>query len=284
MQYIVNYSTGLASTEALERTIERHGKVNTVAVFADVKGHSTNEHAGEDADNYRFMRDVERYLSIEIVRVVEGRDIWEVMFDERAITLPVGKARVAKCSIKLKREPIDRWVSERFSSDQCIRVTGLSWSEPHRVADFDAQMAPYQTWHPLTEAPYVDNCLIAAKWEARSIRPPHLYEDGMVHANCGGFCVKAGLAHFARLYTTNKARYLYHAEKEAQFRKEVNSKATILRDRRNGETKPITLYEFAAMLDAGAAYDRDDWGGCGCFAPVVQGRMDDLVLEAAVRA
>jgi len=280
--YIVNYSTGLSSTEALERTIIAHGKENTVPVFADVKGHSTSEHAGEDADSYRFMADVERFFDISIIRIVEGRDIWQVIFDARAITIPVGKTRLAKCSIQLKREPIDAWIKARYAPGECVQVTGLGWDEPHRMADFDAVKAPYDTWHPLSEPPYVDNCIIAAKWEARGIQPPALYLQGFSHGNCGGFCVKAGQAHFANLYFTNKPRYLYHAAKEAQFRAEINPKVTILRDRRGGKTTPITLYEFAARLERGESYDKDDWGGCGCFAPIVQGRMDDLILEASI--
>ena len=54
MLYIVNVSGGLTSFEALRRTIERHGKDSTVAVFADTKI--------EDADSYRFLSDQERYM------------------------------------------------------------------------------------------------------------------------------------------------------------------------------------------------------------------------------
>lgn len=282
MYYIVNVSSGLASAEALERTIAAHGKDSTVAVFADVKGHSTSEHAGEDADNYRFLADLERWFDLEIIRIVEGRDIWQAMFDARAITLKVGTGKVAPCSRLLKREPIDTWLAAHYTPDTAIRVSGLDWSEPHRVADFDQAVAPFRTWHPLTVAPYYDKCHIAAKWEARGIKPPALYELGFAHANCGGFCTKAGQAHFALLYRVNKPRYLYHAAKEAQFQREINPKATILRDRRGGVTKPMTLYEFAERLDRGEAYDQDEWGGCGCFAPVRQERMDDLIAEADV--
>ena len=284
LTYIVNYSTGLASTEALERTIERAGTANTIAVFADVKGRSTSEHAGEDADSYRFMADVEKWFGIPIIRIVEGRDIWQVMFDERAITLPVGKTRVAKCSIKLKREPIDQWIEAHFTPDECVQVTGLGWAEGVRIRDFIAAKAPYQTWHPLNEAPYVDNCNIEAKWVARGIAAPRLYENGFSHGNCGGFCVKAGQAHFARLYFTNRPRYLYHAEKEERFRAEINPRVTILRDRRGGKVKPMSLYEFADRLERGESYDKDDWGGCGCFSQTPQLRMDDLLLDADVRA
>ena len=283
MKYIVNVSSGLASAEALERTIARAGIENTIGVFADVKGHSTSEHAGEDADNYRFLTDIERWFGIEIVRIVEGRDIWQAMFDARAITLPVGKSKVARCSIDLKRKPIDAWIAARYAPDECVLVAGMDWSEPHRIADFEAARAPYCCWFPLNEAPYMDKCHLADKWQARGIQPPALYEVGFSHANCGGFCVKAGQAHFALLYRTNKERYLYHAEKEAQFQREINPKATILRDRRGGKTKPMSLYKFAERLERGEVYDADEWGGCGCFAPARQERMDEMLLGADVR-
>ena len=79
MTYIVNFSAGLTSWKALQQTIEQKGKAQTIAVFADVKGHSTSEHAGEDADAYRFLEDTERYFGISIIRIVEGRDIWQAM-------------------------------------------------------------------------------------------------------------------------------------------------------------------------------------------------------------
>lgn len=283
MHYIVNVSSGLASAEALERTINTHGKEQTIALFADVRGHSTSEHAGEDADNYRFLADVERYFGIEIIRIVEGRDIWQAMFDARAITLPVGKVRVARCSIDLKREPIDRWIAERYTPETAIQIVGLDWSEPHRIADFEAAKVPFRCWFPLNEPPYVDRRYLVEKWRARDIQPPRRDEAGFSHGNCGGFCVKAGLGHFERLYRWNKARYLYHADKERLFRETINAKATILRLRRSGEVKPITLYEFAALIESGETFGGDGDDGCGCFAPVRQERMDGLLLETEVR-
>lgn len=282
MQYIVNVSSGLASAEALERTIERVGKADTIGVFADVRGHSTSPHAGEDADNYRFLADIERFFDLPIVRVVEGRDIWQVMFDDRKMVIS-NQAQIAPCSVRLKRAPIDRWIKERYTPGECVLVAGMDWSEPHRIASFEAAKAPYRCWFPLNEAPYADKCHLAEKWEARGIEPPALYAAGFSHANCGGFCVKAGQAHFALLYRTNKERYLYHAEKEAQFQREINPNVAILRDRRGGKTTPVSLYEFAERLERGEAYDQDEWGGCGCFAPTRQERMSDLLLETDIK-
>ena len=65
MKYIVNVSGGLTSFEALRRTIERHGKENTHAIFADT--------SIEDEDLYRFLDDQERYFDITIERVKDGR-------------------------------------------------------------------------------------------------------------------------------------------------------------------------------------------------------------------
>lgn len=280
MKYVVNISSGLASAEALERTIDRYGMENTIGVFADVKGHSIDEHAGEDEDNYRFLSDIERWFNMSFVRIVEGRDIWQVMFDERAITIPVGPTKVAKCSIKLKREPIDAWVKAQFAPSEATMIAGLGWDEPHRIEAFSRAKAPYPCWFPLNERPYLDKCQLAEKWESRGIKVPALYELGFTHANCGGFCVKAGQAHFALLYRVNRERYMYHAEKEKLFRETINAKATILAITRNKVKQPITLYDFAAMIESGE-YDKNEWGGCGCFAPVQQLRMEDMLLEVS---
>lgn len=283
--YIVSLSSGLGSAEALRRAAEQaqadraNGKdVQVVAVFADVRGRLASEHAGEDSDNYRFLDDIEGYSHaaypglVTFVRIVEGRDVWQAIFDARAITLPVGKSKVARCSIDLKRKPIDAWVQAHYSPDECTLVAGLGWDEPHRMADFEAAKAPYRCWFPLADAPYLDKCDIEREWTARGIAAPRLYEAGFSHANCGGFCVKAGQAHFANLYRWNKERYLYHAEKEKQFREEINDKATILRRQERGVKIPMTLYDFIERIERGD-YDHGEFGGCGCFAPNQQERM-----------
>jgi len=40
----------------------------------------------------------------------------------------------------------------------------------------------------------------------------------------------------------------------------------ILRDRRGGTTRPMTLREFRERIQAQPdLFDADEWGGCGCF-------------------
>jgi hypothetical protein len=104
---------------------------------------------------------------------------------------------------------------------------------------------------------------------AAGIEPPRLYKMGFHHNNCGGFCIKAGQAQFARLLTTMPERYARHERREQELRDYLGKDIAILRDRRGGDTKPMTLREFRERLEHDAkAFDSFDWGGCGCFDQV----------------
>lgn len=272
MHYIVNFSAGLTSWKALQRTIERHGAANTTAVFADTKI--------EDEDAYRFLRDTEKHFGIDITTVADGRTPFEVWRDVKTIIIN----GVAPCSKILKRETVDKWVLERFGSQPITRVFGMDWSEAERMIRLRAALAPVPVWFPLAEAPYVDKCHIADELERIGIAVPALYLEGFMHNNCGGGCVKAGQAHWAHLWRTRPDTYARWEREEAEFIAWYGTRVTILKDRAGGgPRRPVTLAEFRTLLERGDAYDADDWGGCGCFAPVVQERMSDLILSADVR-
>ncbi len=277
MMYLVNVSGGLTSWEALRRTLERHGKKHTHAYFADT--------LIEDEDLYRFLNDQERYLGLTIERVVEGRTPWQVMKDARciALRLPSG-AEMAPCSKILKREAIDTVVCARYVPGTYTRVFGYEWHEIDRMERLAASIAPDPAWFPLSERPYVDKCHIAADLERIGIAVPRLYLLGFEHNNCGGGCVKAGQAHWAHLYYTLPERYALWEEKEEDIRQSLGKDISILKDRRGGTARPMTLRAFRMRLETGDTdYDKDDWGGCGCFAPVAQLRMDDLLLTADIQ-
>jgi hypothetical protein len=273
MHYIVNFSAGLTSWKALQRTIERYGKESTTAVFADTKI--------EDEDSYRFLRDTEQYFGIEIQTVADGRTPFEIWRAAKTIIIVSG---VAPCSKILKRETIDRWVTEHFAGQEITRVFGMDWTEPHRMIRLRASLAPTPVWFPLAEPPYVDKCHISNELDTLGIAVPALYLEGFDHNNCGGGCVKAGQAHWAHLWRTRPETYARWQKEEADFIEWYGKKITILKDRRGSIAKqPMTLTEFRARLERGEAYDTDDWGGCGCFAPVQQMRMDDFILEADIK-
>jgi hypothetical protein len=168
MKYVVNVSGGVPSAIALRRTIEKHGKDNTTAVFADVKI--------EDADLYRFLDDVENFLDFKITRICEGRTPWQVFFDEKMM----GNSKVDHCSRILKREFIDKWIKESgFTPENCIRVFGFGLKEIHRSENIRAAVHPFRVWLPLHEGKILSNCEciehVRNEW---GIDPPELYDDG----------------------------------------------------------------------------------------------------------
>jgi len=276
MKYIVNVSGGLTSFWALKLTIDRHGKENTHPVFADTQT--------EEPDLYRFLADQERYFGMIFHRAIEGRTPWQVMKDEGYITMHYPGGAVAPCSRILKREIIDSQISSLYEPGTYTRVFGYEWSEVDRMETLKASIAPQPAWFPLSEPPYVDKCHISNFLESIGIAVPQAYKDGFEHDNCGGECVKAGQAHWAHLYYTRPERYLHAEGQEEEIRQHLGKDISILKDRRGGTVKPMTLKAFRERLERGDTdYDRNDWGGCGCFAPIAQKRMEDMLLITDVK-
>lgn len=276
MNYIVSVSGGLTSYEALRRCLVVHGRDQTWAVFADTRI--------EDPDLYRFLDDIEAHLRFPIERIADGRTVFDVWHDARALTLRGHGAGSAPCSRELKREPIQRWIAKHFAGEPYTLVLGMDWSERDRMERTRHYYAPIPVWFPLEAPPYKDKCHIADDLGRAGIKVPDLYTEGFSHNNCGGGCVKAGQAHFAHLYKTRPATYARWEAEEERLRTALGKDIAILIDRRGGgPRRPLTLRDFRLRLERGEDYDRDEWGGCGCFAPVVQERMDMLLLDIDVR-
>lgn len=249
MKYVVNVSGGLTSFEALRRTIERYGVAHTTALFADTKI--------EDEDLYRFLDDQERLLGITIERIAEGRTPFQVLRDERCITMQAA----VPCSKILKRRLLDKLIAERFKDTKYTRVFGMDWSEPHRMERLRERLAPIPVWFPLAEQPYVMKSDIKRWLQDHGVAVPRLYTLGFDHNNCGGGCVKAGQAHWAHLLKVMPERYAVWESWEQSMRKDLEKDISIMR--RQGAT--LTLERFRHEREAGMKYERDLWGGCGCF-------------------
>ena len=291
MHYIVNFSTGLSSFEAARRTIEQKGAQNVTVVFSDVRGDpSRDPHAaplgtnwdGEDDDNYRFLSDAERLLGVPILRLQhpDGLGVWGAIFKERAISLRAQRNPFAPCTKLLKMQTMDAFVQQMRAQKPVTRVLGLGWMEDDRVANFRNRVDA-DAWFPLCDAPFIDNCHIAAWLRERGVEPPRSYSQGYPHSNCGGACIKAGQQQWAALLRDNRGRYLYNETQEELFRAEINGQVSILRVQSGGNYAALPLSQFRQSIEAGtrkpAAFD---WGGCGCFAPSPQMRMEEIALEA----
>lgn len=246
--HVVSLSGGTSSFLAAHRVVERLGRESVVLLFADTMM--------EDEDLYRFNDDTAAYLGMPITRIADGRTPWEVFKDERFL----GNARVDPCSKILKRKLLDKWVRE--NSPGAIRYVGYDCFEGHRLAEMRAAK-PQSRWDaPLMWDPPLCKERVQEQVVAMGLIPPRLYAMGFPHNNCGGFCVKAGQASFALLLRVMPERYAYHEAKEQEMRDMLGDVA-ILRDRRGGTTKPLTLAALRQRIEAND-YDRFDYGGCGC--------------------
>ena len=214
----------------------------------------------EDEDLYRFLRDVERVWGIEIVRIADGRTPWQVFRDVRLI----GNTQMDPCSRVLKRQIAKKWIREHRGSDKLVFGFGLQ--EIHRMATVVQRWWPHLVAFPLIDQNVFDVKSDAlARLKGYGIDPPRLYEMGFHHNNCGGFCVKAGHGHFANLLRVMPDRFAFHEQEEERMRRFLNKDVAILRDRRGGVTRPITLARFRERIEAGGRVDILDIGGCECF-------------------
>jgi hypothetical protein len=257
MRHIVHFSGGITSWAAARRVVDRHGVERVVLLFADT--------LIEDEDVYRFLADASRDLGIPLTRIADGREPWQVFEDERFI----GNSSKDPCSKILKRKLLDRWGRETAEPGD-IHYIGLDWTEPHRVERFTAAMGKkgFTVEAPMTEAPYLTKSQLCDEVRRRGFEPPRLYAMGFPHANCGGFCVKAGQAQFKRLLEVFPERFAHHEAAEEKLRSLLGKDVSIMRDRRRGKSLPLTMRDFRERVQRNETIDLFDWGGCGCAVDI----------------
>lgn len=249
--HIIMFSGGVCSWAAAKRVVARHGTDGVVLLFADTKM--------EDEDLYRFIDQAAGNVGVPLVKIADGRTPWEVMQDHHSFA----GNRMDFCSKELKRDLLDEWRDKNGTPDKTTIYVGLDWTEQHRVDRVNERCKPWIYKAPMAEPPYITKEQMLAQLKDQGICPPRLYGMGFPHNNCGGFCVKAGQAHFAHLLRTMPDRYRFHEEKEAELRKTVGDYA-ILRDRKGGVTKALTLADLRRRIENQQEFDMFEWGGCGC--------------------
>lgn len=247
------FSGGKGSWAAARLWIDEHGPEGVVLLFTDTNG--------EDADLHRFLAEAAADLAVPLVTLDnDGRTIWDVFRKERMIA----NTRVSLCSRALKQEPARRWIDE--NAPGAIIVMGIAWTEEHRAGPVRRNWAPHHVAFPLIDYPAAD---VDGMLAQAGIAEPRLYSQGFAHNNCAGACVRAGQGQWAHLLRVNPARYAEEEAQEEAFRAETGKDVAILRDRRGGTTKPLTLRALRTRVEgAPETVDMDDIGGCGCMAEV----------------
>ena len=263
---VVMFSGGITSWAVARRVAGCHGAEEMTLLIADT-------HA-EDQDLWRFAAHASEGIGVPLTTVEDGRDPWTVFEHEHYL----GNSHIAPCSRLLKQVPCREWVEAHTDPADTVLYVGLDWSEPHRFEAVVRQWAPWPVRFPLAGPPYHDKVFFLNQARSLGIEPPRLYGLGFPHNNCGGACVRAGQATWARLLEIFPERYRRNEENEERFRAN-HGDFSILKDRRGGVTRPLTLRQLRERIEAEqagrgasplfeitAAYDADDWGGCGCMA------------------
>jgi hypothetical protein len=250
------FSGGEMSWAACKTDAQRHGVEGLTLLFADTRE--------EDEDTYRFLHEAAANIGAPLVRVADGRSLWELFRGEGMI----GNTRADLCSRVLKRELCDEWLAGNCDPENTTVLLGYGGEEVERFRRGAARYAAngWKAEAPLCERPYLSARDIKDWARREGLAEQRLYKLGFPHANCGGFCVKAGQAHFRHLLQVLPAVYRRHETEEQAFREATGKDVAVLRDRRGGKTRPLTMREFRGRIEAKGECDLFDWGGCGCFS------------------
>lgn len=215
----------------------------------------------------------------ELVWIVEGRDPWEVFRDRSFL----GNSGVDPCSEALKRVAFADWrsgnchrVGELFGPAD-IFLVGIGDHEEARFFG-DSQKRGIQKANAadgwvyeaplLTEPRNGEHGLFYAPIDQIGPAQPRLYRMGYIHNNCGGFCCKAGQAHWANRFRVQPDRYDYDQMMEQKLRAFLDADVAMMTDRRGGDKKPLPLSQFATRLQAepNQSYEyQPGESGCGCM-------------------
>lgn len=238
--HVVMFSSGAGSAVAAKRVADAYGTENLTLLFADVNM--------EHPDNYRFLREASEWVGGELVVLDnDGKTIWDAFRDARFL----GNTRADVCSRVLKREPMRRWLEEHFEPADTTVHLGFDISEEHRIHRARPHWEPWRIEAPLCWEPPIWKDQALAMLADAGIEAPWLTRQGFPHANCGGGCVKAGMGQFKKLLTLDPDTYLEWERQEEGVRVALGKDISILRDRRGGETKPMTLKTFRHRLGVG---------------------------------
>lgn len=242
---IVDVSGGAGSALAMIRVIERFGHENLVCRFADTRN--------ESPDLYAFLDELERYCNQHIIRLDQGKSVWDVFESESMWTNPQTGGCIA--SHRLKKVPLRLHAEQNTTSDASVIYVGFGCDEDDRMKRLEKAGEPWKFDFPLTWKPRLGRCDIVDELRRRGLHPPDAYDRGYAHANCKQACVLAGIGQWQKLLIDDPDEY-YSCERREQAimanQAEMGRKVcTILRDRRGGETQNLSLRQLREETESG---------------------------------
>jgi len=263
-KHLVSIGGGVSSTLELPlHVIDKYGADNTDFVICALRGESPDLWRMVDWLEQRTGKHVYRVAWQPVAQHIHYglkakywidaptwgyRDIWDV-FNRVGI---MGNSRLDPCSRVLKRETMRDFVRNHYNTERLVMHVGITHDEIDRMLNIRRNWAKLgvDVRAELADTPRQGTS--AERAERILGWVPFVYSWGASHNNCGGFCVKAGHQHMARLLYYDPDTFAYHEAQEARFRALHNTDAAIMRDVkvRGGvrHTKPLPLSEFRERM------------------------------------
>jgi hypothetical protein len=168
------FSCGAASAVAAKLSVDKYGD-RCVVVNCDTL-------STEHPDNERFLKDVQAWIGVDIVRIKSDKykDVDDVFEKTRYMSGVAG----ARCTGELKKLP-----REKFQQPGDVHVFGYTSDEYDRAAGFEERNPQMMVEWPLIEAG-ISKTMCFEELAAAGIELPAMYALGYEHNNCLG-CVKA---------------------------------------------------------------------------------------------
>jgi hypothetical protein len=228
--------------------------------------------AWEDRDAYKaYVLDLAaktRRIMPKLHWIADGRDPWDVYEHERFL----GNSRTDPCSKILKRQMADRWLRNNCNPSDTVVLVGIDHEEIERFEGYPQRgikglrlrMAE-QGWTfeaPLCAAPWLSQQHMTGRVIMEGLWQPRLNKLGFAHNNCGGFCCKGGQGHWKLMLRVFPERYAYAEQREQKIR-DLLGDVSMLKDRRGGTNKPLTLADLRSRELT--PEEASEMGACGCF-------------------
>ena len=222
---VVGFSGGVTSAWCAGWALRNFPREEVVLLFHDTKA--------EDADTYRFLREMADRLGMPITERSDGRSLDEVFEDNNAIA----SDRMAFCSRELKQEPGTKYINELQEQgyDEIIRVVGFSAMEITRVQRYAAACMGMSGLFCTVTArfPMIEETVTkqeCADWCSCTMGVPvpamYAWSD---HANCVG-CVRGGKAYWLAVKENRPEVFEHRKQQEKYFGHQMFSGYVSLED------------------------------------------------------
>lgn len=162
---------------------------------------------------------------------------------------------------------------------ECQIVVGLNWDEDERIEKLKRKGRRWKFITPLEHRwegvpAAADEPIGKPQWieyaADRGLPRSLAYIQGLPHDNCGGACVRAGIGHYVLLHKVRPSVFSQWKGAEIRTMAHTGSKWGMLKCRRGGVAKPLTLADLERRITGGDVTELEalELGGCACALPV----------------